>query len=83
VLSHLEALLECGEIPIAHGGFFAQTHDQRFLEVLSVVQILDVAQLGGDLGAQPPKLAFVYVGGVFAHAVRGTAGTRGVGVDRC
>jgi hypothetical protein len=39
--------------------------------VLSVIHIVDVALLGGNRGAQPPKLSFVFTG-VFAHAVRGT-----------
>ena len=71
MLRRLKALTQHGEIPFAHCGFFAQARDQRLLTVLSVIHIVDVALLGGNLGAQPPKLSFVFTG-VFAHAVRGT-----------
>ena len=71
MLGRLKALTQHGEIPFAHCGFIAQARDQRLLAVLSVIHIMDVALLGGNLGAQPPKLSFVFTG-LFAHAVRGT-----------
>jgi hypothetical protein len=67
MLGHLKALTQHGEIRFAHRGFFAKPSDQRLLDVLSVIQVVDVALLSGHLGAQPPKLTLLSIG-VFAHA---------------
>jgi hypothetical protein len=64
-----EALTQCGEVTFAYRGFFAKARDQLLLAVLEVIQVVDVAPLGGHLRAQPPKLLFVVVV-VFAHAAR-------------
>src|SRR5512133_2652048 len=71
MLGHLKALAQRGEIPFVHCGFLAQAHDQRLLAMVSIIQIMDVAPLGGHLRAQPPKLSFLSTV-VFAHAVRYT-----------
>jgi hypothetical protein len=71
MFGRVEALTQHREIPRMHCGFFAQSSDQRLLALLSVTHVVDIAQLRGDLGAQPPKLALVFTG-VFAHPVLGT-----------
>src|SRR5512133_2957043 len=77
MLGHLKALAQRGEIPFVHCGFLAQAHDQRLLAMVSIIQIMDVAPLGGYLGAQPPKLSFLLTV-VFAHAVRYTRRGKGL-----
>jgi hypothetical protein len=71
MLGRLKALTQHGENPIAQCGFFAQARNERLLAVLSVIHIVDVALLGGNLGAQPPKLSVVFAGSL-AHDVCGT-----------
>ena len=53
MLGRLEALTQHDEILFAHRGLSAKARDQRLLAVLSIIQIVDGALLGGDLGAQP------------------------------
>lgn len=70
-LGNLEALTQHGEILVSYRRFSTQARVQRLLAVLSVIHLVDVSPLGGHLGAQPPKLWFVFTG-VFARSVRGT-----------
>jgi hypothetical protein len=71
MLGRLKALTQHGEIPFAHRGLSAKARNQRLLAVLSIIQIVDGALLGGHLGAQPTKLSFVSIGRL-AHHVRCT-----------
>jgi hypothetical protein len=67
VLGDLEALMQRGEISVAYRDLFAKASDQRLLDVVSLIEILHVALLGGELRPQLPKLSFV-ISGVSAHA---------------
>jgi hypothetical protein len=69
MLGDVEALTQRGEISVARRDVFPKARDQRLLEVLSVIQVVDVAQLAGNLGAQPLKLPLVSRGFV-AHGDR-------------
>jgi hypothetical protein len=80
MFGHLEAPTQHGEIFIAQCRVFAKASHQRLLEVLSVIQIVQVALLGGNVAllgdnvrAQPLKLSFVVSGGVITHAKFGDA----------
>jgi hypothetical protein len=66
VLRRLKPLAQQGKILFAHGDFIAESRDQRVLAVLQVIPIMDVALLGRDLRAQPPKLVIVLTT-LFAH----------------
>ena len=55
-----------GKILFAHGGFIAESRDQRVLAVLQVIPIMDVALLCFYLRAQPPKLLIILTA-LFAH----------------
>jgi hypothetical protein len=66
VLRRLKTLTEQGKILFAHRDLIAESRDQRVLAVLQVIPIMDVALLGRNLRAQPPKLAIVPAT-LFAH----------------
>jgi hypothetical protein len=70
--------MQHGKILFAHGGFIAESRDQRVLAVLQVIPIMDVALLGRYLRAQPPKLLIVTT--LFAHT--GSIDSRGSGSCR-
>jgi hypothetical protein len=70
MLGRLKTVTEHREISFAHCGFFAKARDQRLLEALAAIPIVDVALVRRNLGAQPPQLAFFFTG-VWAHAIRG------------
>jgi hypothetical protein len=78
VLRRLKTLMQHGKILFAHGGFIAESRDQRVLAVLQVIPIMDVALLGRYLRAQPPKLLIVTT--LFAHT--GSIDSRGSGSCR-
>jgi hypothetical protein len=71
MLGRLKARTQHRKVRLPHCGLCAQARVQGFLAVLSIAAVDDVPLLGGDLGAQLPKLLFV-LAEVFAHAVRGT-----------
>jgi hypothetical protein len=74
MLGRLKAPTQHGEICFSHCGLCTQARVQGLLAVLSIAAVDDVPMLGGNLGAQLPKVLFVLVG-VFAHAGRGTVMT--------
>jgi hypothetical protein len=62
VLGRFEPLVQRGEILIARGDLLAQAHDERVLEVIAIIHVVDVALLSGNFSAQSPELTIVAVG---------------------